>query len=95
MAYTATLSSREVLNAEISKPVGKELSAKLSTAVVTEYSVLTYANIFEFPNRGSSKIIYVSMDDNSSYRWDEEDSKYFCIGRDYEEIEVIICGGSA
>ena len=95
MAYTATLSTKGVLNAGISKASGNELIARLSTTFVSEYSVLTYPNVFEFPNRGSSKIIYVSMDDNSSYRWDEEDSKYFCIGRDYEEIDVIVCGGSA
>lgn len=49
----------------------------------------------ELPNRGTSSTVYIVTDENASYRWDEDNSKYFCIGRDYEELEIIICGGNA
>lgn len=49
----------------------------------------------ELPNRGKSSVIYIVADENASYRWDEDNNKYFCIGRDYEEIKIIICGGNA
>ena len=97
MAYTATISSKGTLNASLntSSSVGT-LEARLSTAFVSDGGkIYTYNSIFDFPNRGSSEGLYISKNDNSCYRWDEVGSKYFCIGRDYEEIEVIICGGSA
>lgn len=40
-------------------------------------------------------MVYMIKEENASYRWDEENSKYYCIGRDYNEIEIIICGGNA
>lgn len=49
----------------------------------------------ELPNRGVASTVYIVADENASYRWDEANSKYFCIGRDYEELEIIICGGNA
>ncbi len=49
----------------------------------------------ELPNRGMTNTIYIVTEENASYRWDETDGKYFCIGRDYEEVEIIICGGNA
>ena len=97
MEYTATLSSVGTLNASLnpSSSVGV-LDARLSTAFVgSGGGAQSYDSIFDFPNRGKANTLYISRGDNSSYRWDEEDSKYFCVGRDYEEIEVIICGGSA
>ena len=49
----------------------------------------------ELPNRGEKSTLYVVASENATYRWDEENSRYFCIGRDYEELEIIICGGNA
>ena len=95
MEYTATLSSVGTLNANLnpSSSVGV-LDARLSTAFIGG-EVKSYDSIFDFPNRGDADSLYISTKDNSCYRWDGENSKYFCVGRDYEEIEVIICGGSA
>lgn len=46
------------------------------------------------PNRGSSDSVYFVKDENSTYRWDEDESKYYCVGRDYENIKII-SGGNA
>ena len=71
------------------------LSATLSTAFVQDGGVMQCNTIHDLPNRGNTKTVYFIKSEDASYRWDEENSKYFCVGRDYNEIEVIICGGNA
>ena len=46
------------------------------------------------PNIGSKGIVYIVEDENAAYRWDLDGLKYYSIGRDYEEIQVIF-GGNA
>lgn len=83
--YTATMTAKNVLEGQ------------LSTSFVTKEggTAKQYGSLFDFPNRGSSDSLYISRDDNSVYRWDEANSKYYCVGRDYSEIDTIICGGNA
>ena len=54
--------------------------------------LLRYASKSEFPNVGDDNILYIALDENSSYIW--KDNKYVCIGRDYTEIEQINGGGA-
>jgi hypothetical protein len=51
-----------------------------------------YETIYEFPKIGDSGTVYVTTIDNSTYRWDKEKLKYYCIGRDYTAIELISGG---
>ena len=46
------------------------------------------------PNVGSEGIVYFVKDENATYRWDDAGLKYYCTGRDYQEIKVIN-GGNA
>ena len=46
------------------------------------------------PNIGSVGIVYIVEDENAAYRWDRDELKYYSIGRDYEEIQIIF-GGNA
>ena len=46
------------------------------------------------PNIGSKGIVYIVEDENAAYRWDLDGLKYYSIGRDYEEIQIIF-GGNA
>lgn len=46
------------------------------------------------PNIGSKGIVYIVEDENAAYRWDLEGLRYYSIGRDYQEIQVIF-GGNA
>ena len=57
-------------------------------------SIRQYSSVYEFPNRGSVSALYIDINSNACYRWDEENSKYFCVGRDYTEIKII-SGGEA
>lgn len=50
---------------------------------------IQYNSIAEFPNIGSERLIYVALDENATYIWEQDKLKYTCTGRDYTEIEVI------
>ena len=47
----------------------------------------------EFPLTGDSNVLYVATQENKTYRWDEDQLKYYCIGSDYNEIEYIDATG--
>lgn len=49
---------------------------------------------FEFPNVGNIYTMYIATDENKSYRWDDENLKYYCVGSDYQDIKIID-GGNA
>lgn len=42
-----------------------------------------------FPLTGDSKTIYIATNENKTYRWDDTDLKYYCIGSNYNDIDVI------
>lgn len=48
-----------------------------------------YKNHFEFPSVGDPYKIYIATEENAVYRYDENQLFYFCVGRDYEQIDVI------
>ena len=56
---------------------------------------LVFNNRFEFPSVGQSNIIYIAIDENRVYRWDSKNMIYRIIGADWNEIEVIDCGGAS
>ena len=48
-----------------------------------------FNNRYEFPSIGKPNMIYVAKDENKTYRFNEDSLTYYCIGSDYNEIEVI------
>jgi len=72
----------------------KQDLADLETKVSQAHGSLTVKSRGELPNIGSADIVYIVEDENAVYRWDTTNLKYFSVGRDYNEIEVIY-GGSA
>ncbi len=68
--------------------------ADLETKVNQAHGSVTVKSYEELPEVGSADIVYIIEDENAIYRWDATNSKYFSVGRDYNEIEVIY-GGSA
>lgn len=57
--------------------------------------VITKDTIYEFPSVGNEKCIYISKNENKTYRWSDTDIKYFCVGSDYNDIEIINGGSSS
>ena len=58
------------------------------------HSYVTYLEFPVVPNSGWENDIFLDTTNNKIYRWDTTDMKYFCIGSNYDDIEVIN-GGSA
>lgn len=53
------------------------------------YKTLQVDTCYDLPTTGESDAVYFVTEENAVYRWDAENLKYFCCGRDYSEIEVI------
>ena len=51
-------------------------------------SVLEYDSSLLFPTVGKSNTIYIDKESDKSYRWDDEQLKYYPLN-DYENIQVI------
>ena len=87
-----------IINGNVSS-VGKRVSGSINNLISVEGCVEKAENIYvketefnnryEFPSIGKPNIIYVAKDENKTYRFDEESLTYYCIGSDYNEIEVI------
>ena len=50
--------------------------------------VQEYASSLQFPTIGKSQTIYIDKSNNKSYRWDDNELKYYRLD-DYTEIELI------
>lgn len=48
----------------------------------------------QLPAVGSESCLYVVKNLNKTYRWDDADNRYYCVGSDYNDINVID-GGTA
>lgn len=43
----------------------------------------------DFPTVGTTEQIYFDTGENATYRWDNAQLRYICVGRDYNNIEII------
>ena len=65
------------------------------TDTKTSEVVSQYQSIYEFPNIGNENQIYIDTSTNQIYRWDDNLIKYYCIGSDYNNIDIISGGSSS
>lgn len=56
--------------------------------------VVRVATYGQLPAVGSESCLYAVKNLNKTYRWDDADNKYYCIGSDYNDIKIIN-GGTA
>lgn len=61
---------------------------------LNESPVISKDTIYSFPTVGNEKHIYIATKENKTYRWNDDDLKYYCVGSDYNEIQLINCGGA-
>ncbi len=57
-------------------------------------AVEQYGSYYDFPTVGEPHVLYVDTSDDATYRWDADNLKYYCVGRDFTNIQVID-GGNA
>lgn len=56
---------------------------------ISPYKTLQYATLFDFPTIGNEGNLYIDKSQNRAYRWDDSELKYFCVGADWDDIEII------
>lgn len=56
--------------------------------------VITADTISGFPSIGNEACVYISKSENRAYRWDDTNVKYYCVGSDWRDIQMIM-GGNA
>lgn len=90
--------STEFLNKEtefLSKEGLIALVAELKNYISDSCDLIhQYNSIYEFPSTGDEKQLYLDVSTNRIYRWDNTAIKFYCVGSDYNNIEVINGGSS-
>ncbi len=67
-------------------------SSSIEVGIGSASCIVEAASYLEFPTVGKSGKLYIDRSQNKTYRWDEEQIRYICIGSDYEEISLIFGG---
>ena len=77
--------------AKISGTVGGSgaVSGQIGKAQSVYVRELVFKNRFEFPNIGKADMLYIALDEKAVYIFDSEENIYRCVGRNYEEIDMI------
>lgn len=57
--------------------------------------VVTKDDIYHFPSIGDESCIYIATNENATYRWDDSNLKYFCIGSNVNDIGIVNGGSSS
>ena len=65
------------------------VSGQIGKAQSVYVRELVFKNRFEFPNIGKADMLYIALDEKAVYIFDGEQNIYRCVGRNYEEIEII------
>ena len=62
-------------------PGRKQISGKLSNAIVDNSKILVFDTHYDFPSVGKTQAIYVAKEENALYRWDDDELLYLsCTG---------------
>ncbi len=55
----------------------------------SDFEIITESTYLEFPVIGNSNCIYIDSSANATYRWNDTDLHYYCVGRDYDNINLV------
>lgn len=55
----------------------------------SDFEIVTRPSYLNFPITGNEAKLYIDSGANKTYRWNETDLKYYCIGSDYNDISSI------
>ena len=76
-----TKSGLEVYHSELLQYIQDQIIQSRDT-------VLEYPSSLQFPTIGKENTIYIDVSSNKTYRWDDNNLKYYPLN-DYENIELI------
>ena len=77
------LDSLHYYDVDIKEYIKQQCEGAAKEIIVSEESYL------KFPTIGDSSRLYLDTTSNKTYRWDDKNLKYFIVGSDYEDIEII------
>jgi hypothetical protein len=89
--------TRDVYQLEVKLPSQNGQSVTQVIQLATSYQnmsdkSLIFSTRFEFPNTGEANKLYIDVGSNKIYIW--VDNHYIVCGSDYNEIDLIDCGGA-
>ena len=77
------LDNLHLYDEEIKRYILKKVGDAVEEIIVCAESYL------KFPTIGDSSSLYIDTTSNKTYRWDDNSLKYFIVGSDYDDIEII------
>lgn len=73
---------------------GLNLLVQELRSYIDNQKVIPYPSRFNFPTVGKQGILYIDEQENNLYRWDDDNLKYYPLGLQLDDIEVIDGGSS-
>lgn len=73
----------QIYDEEIKQYIKKLLSENAKELIIEKETFL------QFPTIGNSNAIYIDITENKIYRFSETELKYYVVGSDYNDIELI------
>lgn len=70
-------------DSELKEYIKKEIGATFAEHIVQKDSLL------DFPVIGQNSAVYIDKTAGKIYRWDSSELKYYIVGSDYNQIELI------
>lgn len=67
------------------------ISGKVECPETVYVRELRFSNHYEFPNVGDPLCLYIAVDENKIFYYDENTHTYNCVGSNYEDIDAIQC----
>ena len=86
--------SNALYQLEVKLPSGSNGETRTQVVKLKGEEDLKFSTRLEFPNVGDSSKLYIAINENKIYRWDNGSATYYCVGSDYNDIKTIDCGGA-
>lgn len=67
----------------------KKLIRQMINESSDDFEIVTADTYLEFPLIGNEDKLYIDSGANKTYRWDDTNLKYYCVGSDYDDISQI------
>lgn len=78
-----TYNGLQLYDSELKQYISSVIGSSLADSIVQADS------FSHFPLIGKENAVYIDQGTNSLYRWNDEKLEYYCIGTDYNDINLI------
>lgn len=92
ITFDDTIAADEYIEEE-NPDILQDYEKRLTDLEAEPQRVVEYDSQYSFPNIGISSVIYIDKAANKTYRFNQTNNTYYCIGSDYSDIKIINCNG--